>query len=116
MRPYPQWQGIPPFLGPPLGDTWYDSLQLKVTRRYSHGLSAQYAFVWQKEQVLGASNDTSYLVSAYPRINDVFNRAQNKELSPFSIPLVSTISLNYTTPKLPASGKSASGPSAVKRS
>jgi hypothetical protein len=60
--------------------------------------------VWQKEQVLGASNDTSYLVSAYPRINDVFNYGQNKELSPFSTPLVSTISLNYTTPKLPGDG------------
>jgi hypothetical protein len=22
LRPYPQWGGIPPFLGPPLGVTW----------------------------------------------------------------------------------------------
>ena len=75
--------------------------RLKVTKRYSHGLSANYAFSWQKELVLGTSNDTSYLVSAYPRINDVFNYAQNKELSPFSTPLVSIISFNYQTPKLP---------------
>jgi len=101
LRPYPQWFGIPPVLGPPLGDTWYDSLQVKVTKRYSHGLSANYALSWQKEQVLGTSNDTSYLVSAYPRINDVFNYAQNKQLSPFSTPLVSIISFNYQTPKLP---------------
>ncbi len=101
LRPYPQWNGIPPFLGPPLGDTWYDSLQAKVTKRFSHGLSANYAFSWQKEQVLGTSNDTSYLVSAYPRINDVFNYAQNKQLSPFSTPLVSIISFDYQTPKLP---------------
>ncbi|HTW67735.1 MAG TPA: TonB-dependent receptor, partial [Bryobacteraceae bacterium] len=27
LVPYPQWYGgIPPFLGPPMGDTWYDSL------------------------------------------------------------------------------------------
>jgi len=109
LRPYPQWQGIPPFLGPPLGDTWYDSLQLKVNRRLWHGLNAQYAFTWQKEQVLGASNDTSYLVSGYPRINDVFNYAQNKQLNPFSHPLVSIISVNYTTPKLPGDSKAMKG-------
>jgi len=105
LRPYPQWNGVPPFLGPPLGDTWYDSLQLKVTKRYSHGLDVQYAFTWQKEEVLGASNDTSYLVSGYPRINDVFNYAQNKQLNPFSRPLVSLISVNYRTPRMPGDSK-----------
>jgi hypothetical protein len=105
LRPYPQWNGIPPFLGPPLGDTWYDSLQLKVTKRLSHGLDFQYAFTWQKELVLGTSNDTSYLVSAYPRINDVFNYAQNKELNPFSRPLVSIIAFSYITPRMPGNGR-----------
>ncbi len=105
LRPEPQWNGIPPFLGPPLGDTWYDALQMKVTKRFSHGLSANYAFTWQKELIDGASNDTSYLVSAYPRINDVFNYRQNKELNPFSQPLVSVISANYTTPKLHGDSK-----------
>ena len=105
LRPYPQWGGVPPFLGPPLGDTWYDSLQVKVTKRYSHGLDVQYSFAWQKELVLGASNDTSYLVSGYPRINDVFNYAQNKQLNPFSRPLVSIISFNYHTPGIPGDSK-----------
>jgi hypothetical protein len=109
LRPYPQWNGVPPFLGPPLGDTWYDSLQLKVTRRLWHGLDAQYAYTFQKEQVLGASNDTSYLVSGYPRINDVFNYAQNKQLSPFSRPQVSIISITYRTPKTPGDSKAAKG-------
>jgi len=106
LRPYPQWSGVPPFLGPPLGDTWYDSLQVKVTKRYSHGLDFQYSFAWQKELALGASNDTSYLVSGYPRINDVFNYAQNKQLNPFSRPLVSIISFNYHTPGVPGDSKS----------
>ena len=105
LRPYPQWGGVPPFLGPPLGDTWYDSLQLKVTKRYSHGLSAQYAFVWQKELVSGTSSDTSYLVPSDPRINDPFNYGQNKQLSGYSRPLVSTISLDYQTPRLPGDSK-----------
>jgi hypothetical protein len=105
LRPYPQWFGVPPFLGPPLGDTWYDSLQVKVTKRYSHGLSAQYAFVWQKELVSGTSSDTSYLVPSDPRINDAFNYGQNKQLSGYSRPLVSTISLNYQTPRMPGDSK-----------
>src|SRR5437867_5382008 len=49
LRPHPQWIGIPPFLGPPLGITWYDSLHAKVTQRLSRGLSGQVAFTWQQE-------------------------------------------------------------------
>ena len=59
LRPYPQWNGIPPFLGPPDGNTWYDSLQVKATKRYSHGLSAQLAYTWQKELTNGTNSNTS---------------------------------------------------------
>ena len=100
IRPFPQWFGVPPFLGPPLGDTWYDSLQTKVTKRYSHGLDVQGAFTWQKELTNGANSDTSYLTPNPPLINDVFNYAQNKQVSGFSRPFVLVISANYTTPKL----------------
>jgi hypothetical protein len=102
LRPYPQWNGVPPFLGPPLGDTWYDSLQVKVTKRYSHGLDAQVAFTWQKELDLGVNSDTSYLTPNPAVINDVFNYGLNKQLSGFDRPLVLVINFNYTTPKLGA--------------
>ena len=105
LRPYPQWNGIPPFLGPPLGATWYDSLQMKVTKRYSHGLDAQYAFTWQKELAFGANSDTSYLTPNPPLVNDVFNYSQNKQISGFSRPLISIISLNYHTPAIPGDSK-----------
>jgi hypothetical protein len=104
LRPYPQWFGVPPFLGPPLGDTWYDSMQAKLTKRYSHGLDLQGAFTWQKELTLGANSDTSYLTPNPPLINDVFNRAQNKQISGFSRPLALVISFNYTTPKIGRAG------------
>jgi hypothetical protein len=83
-----------------LGDTWYDSLQAKVTKRYSHGLDIQGAFTWQKELSLGANSDTSYLTPQAPIINDVFNYAQNKQISGFSRPLLLVISGNYTTPSV----------------
>jgi hypothetical protein len=52
-------------------------------------LDAQYIFTWAQEQQLGTEFGT---------VNDVFNRSQNKSLSGFSRPLVSTLSLNYRLP------------------
>jgi hypothetical protein len=105
LRPDPQFYGVPPFLGPPLGDTWYDALQLKVTKRYSHGLDVQYAFTYSRQFDLGVNSDTNYLTPQAPPVNDVFNYAQNKDISGFERPLVSTISLNYQTPKIPGDSK-----------
>jgi hypothetical protein len=102
LRPYPQWLGIPPFLGPPLGETWYDSFQAKVTKRYSHGLDVQAAFTWQKELTNGANSDTSYFTPGKLEINDVLNHAQNKQLSSLSRPFLLVLSFNYTTPKFRA--------------
>jgi hypothetical protein len=65
----------------------------------------QYAFTWQKDLANGANSDTSYLTPNPPRINDVYNYAQNKQISGFSRPLVSLISINYRTPRLPGDNK-----------
>jgi hypothetical protein len=100
LRPYPQWGGIPPFLGPPMGDTWYDSLQIKATQRLSHGLSAQAAYTWQKELTNGTNSNTSYVTPSPPLINDVFNIRQNKQISGFSLPETLIIAFNYTTPRI----------------
>jgi hypothetical protein len=104
LRPYPQWNGIPPFLGPPSGDTWYDSLQVKLTKRFSHGLSAQVAYTFQKELTNGTNSNTSYVTPSAPLINDVFNPAVNKQISGFSTPNLLIFSYSYTTPKINANG------------
>ena len=99
----PQWYGgIPPFLGPPSGDTWYDSLQVKFTKRYSHGLTSQIAYTYQKELTNGVNSNTSYLTPNAPLINDVFNPALDKQISGFDIPQELIIAFTYTTPKLAA--------------
>ena len=100
LRPYPQWNGIPPFLGPPDGNTWYDSLQVKGTQRLQHGLSMQMAYTWQKELTNGTNSNTSYVTPSPPLINDVFNKALDKQISGFSTPQLLIISFNYQTPKL----------------
>ena len=101
LRPYPQWGWIPPFLGPPMGRTWYDSLQVKVTQRLSHGLSLAAAYTWEKELTLGLNANTSYITPSPPLINDIFNLYQNKELSAFDLPQSLTVSFSYVTPRLP---------------
>jgi hypothetical protein len=100
MRPYPQWLGIPPFLGPPLGNTWYDSLQVKAVQRFSRGLTGSAAYTFSKELVLGSNGDTSYLTVQTPLVNDVFNRAQNKQLSVLGHPHALVVNFEYTTPKI----------------
>jgi hypothetical protein len=100
LRPYPQWNGIPPFLGPPDGNTWYDSLQIKGTQRFQHGFSAQVAYTWQKELTNGTNSNTSYVTPSPPLINDVFNKDLDKQISGFSVPQLLIISFNYQTPKL----------------
>jgi Carboxypeptidase regulatory-like domain/TonB dependent receptor len=103
LRPHPQWgAGIPPFLGPPLGDTWYDSLQVKATQRLARGLSFAAAYTFSKELTNGANSDTSYLTPNPPLISDVYNRALAKQLSSLGHPNSLVISFNYTTPKLPS--------------
>jgi hypothetical protein len=104
LRPYPQWNGIPPFLGPPDGNTWYDSLQVKATKRFSHGLSAQVAYTWQKELTNGTNSNTSYVTPSPPLINDVFNKSLDKQISGFSVPQLLIIAFSYTTPRLEANG------------
>jgi len=98
LRPHPQWVGIPPFLGPPLGQTWYDSLQMKATQRLARGLTGQVAYTWQKELVNGTGADTSYLTPGTVLINDIYNLRSNKQLSAFSRPQMLVIAFNYTTP------------------
>jgi len=104
LRAQPQFLGIPGFLGPPLGSTCYDSLQAKVTKRFSHGLTVDSAFTWQKELNLGTGADTSYLTPGPNLINDVYNRNLNKQISGFSRPFVLVTSFRYTTPGFAANG------------
>ena len=62
LRPFPQFTGFGPSWAP-LGKGWYDSLQAKLTKRYSYGLDMTAAFTWSKEQGTGMTT-----------ANDVFNR------------------------------------------
>jgi hypothetical protein len=104
FRPRPHLRGSPGFFGPPVGVTWYDSLQAKVTKRLSHGLTVDSAFTWQKELNMGVGADTAYFQPGTNAINDVFNFRQNKQISGFSRPFILVVSFRYSTPGFAATG------------
>ncbi len=104
LRAVPQWGGVSPWLGPPLGKTWYDSMQVKVTKRYSHGLQAQGNFTWAKGDVIGAASDSSYYLGGQAVSGDIYNYNDNKQLNQYVRPLAMTITFSYTTPKIASTG------------
>jgi len=91
LRPFPQF-GTINYTWAPLGRTWYDSLQIKATKRFSHGLDFTSAFTWQKELMMGSEQ-----AGASAAVNDVFNRPMNKYISSLSRPFIWVMALNYTT-------------------
>jgi hypothetical protein len=98
LLPYPQFANAASITSAgPLGKTWYDSLQIKATKRLSRGLDATYSFTWAKELQLGVESDTGAQAG---QINDVFNRNSNKSFSSFSRPIWMVLALNYTVPKV----------------
>jgi hypothetical protein len=105
IRPVPQWNSPGAWLGPAVGKTWYDSLQLQGTKRFSHGLAAQSSFVWSKATNLGTGAETGQFVTGIPIIGDIYNYGTNKQLNQLTRPLALTISGSYTTPKIQGDGK-----------
>ena len=99
LRPLPEYGTVAAQYAP-LGDTWYDSLQVKVIKRLSHGFDASYSLAWQKSLTMGAESEGS----GGGVVNNVFNRPNSKYLSQFDQPLVSFIALNYTVQKVGGSG------------
>jgi hypothetical protein len=105
LRGVPQWGGLGPWIGPPMGKTWYDSMQVKVTKRYSHGLQADGNFTWAKGSVIGSASDSTYFLTGQALATDIFNFNNNKQLNQYVRPLALTIAFTYTTPKLEASSR-----------
>jgi hypothetical protein len=94
LRPFPQFGTITP-IGPPLGKTWYDSLQAKLTKRFSHGLTFSSAFTWQKSLGQGIDVPVGGVLN-----NIVANPANSKSYSQYDQPFSFVVSVSYTTPKL----------------
>ncbi|MEO8100323.1 MAG: TonB-dependent receptor [Acidobacteriota bacterium] len=91
ILPFPQYSaGLSP-AGAPLGNTWYDSLQVNATQRFSHGLSATGNYTFAKNLDLMSAND-------------IFNRASGKDFSGNDLPHQIRMTAEYQVPNLSKSG------------
>jgi len=113
LRPFPQFAGQPTAFNPypvaipvywnPMGKTWYDALQLKVTQRLSHGLTLLSTFSWSKSLSLGTEiGEPNPGSTGNAQYNNVFDRNSNKYISAYDQPLFFNIALTYAIPRLHA--------------
>ena len=87
IRQFPQYSNsINPSLAP-LGNTWYDSLQVTLTKRYSHGLTLNANYTFSKTLDLFSSPD-------------IFNRSIGKNYSPNDLPHQFRLSAEYQVPRI----------------
>ncbi len=86
LVPFPQYTGLLSPTGAPLGKNWYDGLQTKFTKRFSHGLTANANYTWSKTLALTATPDP-------------FNRNLGKNLSPYDVPQQFRVSAQYEVPR-----------------
>jgi hypothetical protein len=92
LRPYPQFGNIGLDLAP-LGNTWYDSLQVKATKRFSHGLDFILAYTFSKNLTTVTEQGGNTVPVA-----DVFNRRATKAISPSDQPHIVVASFRYELP------------------
>jgi hypothetical protein len=97
LRPYPQYGDIL-YRWAPIGKTWYDSVQVKVTKRYSRGIAATGGFSWQKERSAGIESEGAIIAAS--SIDESSELEANKHVSSLSRPYVFYIAPTYTFPKL----------------
>ena len=90
LRAFPQFNSSLQARWSPLGNGWYDSLQMKLTKRYSNGLDLTAAFTYAKELSTSGAN------------GDVFNRSTLKGLTGGGVPFIFVTGFNYEVPKLTA--------------
>jgi carboxypeptidase family protein len=100
LRPFPQFTTINTYWDP-LGDTWYNALQIKATKRFSHGLSLLSTFTWSKQMDIGSEiGEPNPATTGNAVVNDVFNRKLDKYISLYDQPFIFNLSASYVTPKL----------------
>ena len=102
LRPFPQFGWIP-VSGDPLGKTWYDALQTKLTIRPTHGLVLQSTFSWQKSLDVGVDGNPNTWVGATTNVsvnNVVQAPMSSKSISEFDQPFLFVVAGSYTLPRI----------------
>lgn len=95
LRPFPQYTGVGVLNSANIGNSTYNSLQVKVQKQYASGLFFLSSYTWSKSlsdasSVLGGFFSTS--------ARDQYNRRIEKALSTFDVPSRLVIAMNYELP------------------
>jgi hypothetical protein len=88
LRPYPQYLGITN-VSNPNGNSTYNALQTKVTKRLSNGFTILASYTWSK-----SLSDGDVMAGGGPSGQDFYNRRLEKSLSTNDIPHI--VALAYT--------------------
>jgi hypothetical protein len=92
LRPYPQYLNIVNNSNPN-GNSTYNALQVKLTKRLSHGLTVQGAYTWAK-----TLTDGSIMAGGGPAGQDFYNRRLEKSLSANDVPQIFVVAYTYELP------------------
>ena len=92
LRPYPQYQTITNQSNPN-GNSTYNALQLKYTKRLSHGLTVLVAYTWSKTL---ADGDIS--AGGGDSGQDYYNRRLEKGIADYDVPQLLSIAYTYELP------------------
>jgi len=86
IRPFPQYGTLSPTS--PVGNSWYDSLQMKLNARLRHNVTALGTYTWAKS------------ITRLGTFNDWTNFATQKALDTNSVPQSLSLNVIYQTPHL----------------
>ncbi|HXB74935.1 MAG TPA: TonB-dependent receptor [Candidatus Acidoferrales bacterium] len=87
LRPFPQYSSIGQYQAP-LGDSWYDALQTKVIKRFSHGLTASATYTFSKT------------LDSTTNAGSIYDRGSFKGLAVNDYPHLFSLSVDYTIPAI----------------
>ncbi len=92
LRPYPQYLNIPDVANPN-GNSTYHALQVKVDKRFSHGLALLASYTHAK-----SISDSDIAAGGGPGGQTYYNRRLEKAISDNDVPNVAAISYTYELP------------------
>ncbi len=92
LRPYPQYLNITEIANPN-GNSTYHALQMKLTKRYSNGITLLTSYTWSK-----SLSDGNIMAGGGPAGQDFYNRRLEKSLSTDDVPQNLSIAYTYELP------------------
>jgi len=96
LKPFPQYNQVLLFR-PTIGSSIYHSLQLKLQKRFSHGLSAYISYVTSKLMDTGGTGNGAAFTDS-TSVQNIYNLAAERAISTVDIPQAFTAVFNYQLP------------------